>query len=85
MSETMDVALYVALRDKALIEMDVDWAQQQSPGTNREVIVIGMHKARIECRNIPEVLRRESMQWLKERDYSRVGFLPWPTDGSLPE
>jgi hypothetical protein len=66
--------------------MDLDWARAMiGPRVKDEVLLITMHKARYECAGIEAKLRLASRRWLKQRGFTRLAGLPWPTDGSLPK
>lgn len=70
---------YVAERDKALTNLDIDWMNENlSTNTTDEVLLCAAHKARYKCLGIADNLRHESRRWLQERGYSRLmgDFLP---------
>lgn len=74
-------------RNKALANLDLEWAAEQTPPgratPSKEVMLIAMHKARYECRAIAAELRHESGAWLRERGYSR-SYGPLLPEGELP-
>jgi hypothetical protein len=64
----------------------MSFARKMLPAASDEVRLIAMHKGRYECVDIDASLRKESEQWLRERNYQRMyGCGDWPTDGTLPE
>lgn len=71
-------------RNRALANLDMQWAREQSPRVaSDEVVLIGLHKARYECRVIAAELRHESGAWLRERNYNR-SHGPLLPEGELP-
>lgn len=76
---------YLAERNAALAAMDMQWARRSTSGVSDEVLLVAMHKARVEVATMKPELRHESMAWLKDLGCSRMGGLPWPADGGLPE
>ena len=79
------VAAYVAERDKALTNLDASWVMAKDSRMSPEAALIAMHKMRYECTGVAADLRHASRQWLEQHRYGRLGSLPWPTDGTLPE
>lgn len=80
------------LRQKqALEQMDVEaaWKIMDEGGAYKrpehDVMIIAMHKARVELTMINKDLRLESIEWLRARGYVRRGPLPLPPFGMLPE
>lgn len=76
---------YIEQRDEALANLDIEWARNQCGGGSDEMLILALHKSRYEAKQVDPKLRRASGKWLQERSYGRIGGLPWPTDGSLPE
>lgn len=79
-----------ALRNAALASLDLSWARVQAGASGRapssdEVLIASMHKARYECTDIAEDLRRQSEAWLKQRGLKRMNGMPWPEGEGLPE
>ena len=73
-------------RNKALCELDMDYARQLMPlASNDFVRLIGMHKARYECTDIPRELRHESGNWLRERNLKAFKGKELMAEGILPE
>lgn len=76
-------------RNRALLNMDVDWAMKQIAeiypgGISKEALVAGMHKARYECAELPDAPRLESGEWLRMRGLKMLdggNILP---SGQLP-
>lgn len=85
---------FLTARDKAFRELDIEWARERILRMNPsarltppddEKVLASLHKARYECVvGLEDSYRRESEQWLKERQLLRMNGLPWPADGSLP-
>lgn len=72
------IVAFNARRDKALAELDMEWAREQMlTASSDEVRLISMHKARYEAVNIEPALRLESKAWLQERGYGRLYGLPF--------
>lgn len=83
---TDEIKEFVKRRDKALIELDMEYAREMmADATNDEVRLISLHKARYECTNIADDLRLESGQWLLERRYKRMTGEDILVDDMLPE
>ena len=73
-------------RNRALETLDMDYARKIMPHAwCDEVRLIALHKARYECTEIADGLRRESERWLKHQGYRRIDRMEFPTDGSLPK
>lgn len=79
-----DLGEFLVERNRMLENFAVDTACKIQPTLSREVIVIALHKARVECLAISESSRRESMEWLKKHGCKRAGNLEFDADGSLP-
>ncbi|MBT9467114.1 hypothetical protein [Hydrogenophaga sp.] len=79
----------MAERNDALRRLDVEWAREQIPASHAPssnfALLVGLHKARVECTDIEAPLRHASREWLVARGFSRRGGLPWPPAGELPE
>jgi hypothetical protein len=81
---------WVAKRDKALIELNIDWFRKQHPlvgaiASSDEVLLISMHKARYQIPTIPTRLRHASGDWLRERGYGITKDIPLLPPGRLPK
>lgn len=90
MSEYGNIEEYIAARNKALVELDVEWGRASisaiSGGyVDEQVIMAALHKARYEVPAIPPTLRRESREWLEAHGFSRLLGQPWPEGDELPE
>ena len=80
------IADYIRLRDKALRTLDVNLARAISDAkSSDEIILIGLHKARVEATSIDRGLRLESVEWLRARGIKRMFGQPLPAPGELPE
>lgn len=71
-------------RNKALAELDLSFAKQEHPEGSDEVLLVALHKARVDCTDLPDQLRLESVEWLRERGFSRIDGMPLPLPGLLP-
>src|SRR4029078_12182025 len=75
---------WLAERDAALTALDMDYARSMArPNTPDDILLIGMHKARYECRSIARELRLISAEWLRERGF-QGGYGPLLPVGELP-
>ncbi len=84
MSQT--IGEYIKRRNEALANLDLAWARSMvNPAADNGALLISMHKARVEISSIPADLRFESIKWLQAHGYSRLGHLPFPPPGELPE
>lgn len=82
----MNIEQYVAEHDKALINLDMDWARRTMPDASDDIVrLMAMHKARYEATTIPAELRHASGQWLRERNLKRFGGSDLLPEGVLPE
>ena len=64
---TPDIKEFKTRRDKALRELDMDYAREMLPhASNDEVRLLALHKARYECTSIEDHFRLESKAWLRE-------------------
>jgi hypothetical protein len=76
----------LAKRHAALETLDLTYARSQDErGISDEALLIGLHKARVECTAIANKLRLESVEWLRERGYKRMFQQSLPEPGVLPE
>lgn len=72
-------------RNKALMNLDIDWAKKNIPEiTDNFTLLVAMHKARYHCRDIPNELRHESANFLRQHEFNGVkqSLLP---EGQLPK
>jgi len=79
---------FIEERNIVLLSLDIDGARRllHFPACADDETILGaMHKARVEVVAFPDKVRRESMEWLKERGWLRQFLQEWPADGSLPE
>lgn len=77
--------LFKSERNLALKTLDVAWARRTAPGlTSDEAAILALHKARYECREIPDDLRHDSRRFLTAAGSTRFQDLPWPPEGTLP-
>lgn len=67
---------FVKERHEVLMTIDLDKAKKYCEkygipkASSDEVLLIGLHKARVHATDIPKDLREESVKWLIERGYS---------------
>ena len=72
-------------RDRALIEMDMNYLRRMLPAaSNDEVRIMSAHKARYECTTLPNEVRHASRAWLAERGLKRVDLSDLLPEGELP-
>ena len=82
----MNLAQFLAERDKALIDLDMDWARRTMPDVSDDLVrLMALHKARYEVTTLPAELRHTSGQWLRERGLSRFDGTDLLPEGMLPE
>lgn len=70
----------------ALAELDLEWARVQIPRQVNDdyALLVGLHKARYECRKLAAALRHESAEWLRERNFRGMHGLELLPKGQLP-
>lgn len=49
-----------------------------------EVLLVALHKSRVEIVHLPDVVRLESVEWLRSSNMLRLNGLPLPSPGELP-
>lgn len=81
----MELEKMLERRNKALLELDMDYARQMMPGTSDEVRRLAMHKARYECTALPREVRHQSGEWLRAGGYRRLTGDELLPEGALPE
>lgn len=80
-----DLAREIAARDAAFERGDLKWAAAQMPGSSSpKVVEMAFHKARMECLNVSDEKRRESLAWLADRGLTDMGGRPVRHDDPLP-
>lgn len=84
-NELLDLEAYIKQRNKALILLDLDWAAKQMGRSDKDFLLLVMHKARYECTGISIHLRNESGEWLRKGGHTRMHGLPLLPPGDLPE
>lgn len=73
-------------RNEALMKLDMDWARRMAPnGPDDEYRLIGMHKARYHCVDLPAEFRHASAAWLRERGLKGLRGAPILPEGELPQ
>jgi N-acetylglutamate synthase-like GNAT family acetyltransferase len=79
-----DLEVWRKVRDRMLAEMNMQWAREMMPGTTDQIRIMAMHKARVEALDMDRALRLESIEWLRERGFSRGTGDTLPPPGMLP-
>lgn len=80
-----DLQVYLAARDRALVDLDVDWLAKNMPQIPPDIRLMVLHKARYEAINVADDLRHASRAWLAERGLGRAPDGPLLPEGDLPE
>lgn len=81
---------FFALQMQAFNTMTVEdgWTLMKANGAVVKpidtVIIVALHKARVECTMVDLDLRLESVEWLRARNYTRRGGIPLPPPGVEP-
>lgn len=84
-AEELEIAKFREERNKALREMNLDYARSVIPSApSDEVLIVALHKARYECTGLEPEYRHASAAWLRERGYGRMCG-PLLPEGELPE
>lgn len=88
MNSTIDdeeIGRFREARNHALRELNLDYARAVIPhASDEQVLLIALHKARYECKDIEPEYRHASGRWLRERGYGRLRG-PLLPEGELPE
>lgn len=85
MNQDDSVENFLAKRNKALIDLDLEYARKMIPGArDDDVLLMSMHKARYSVTTIPAELRHASGAWLRERGLGAMSG-PLLPEGELPE
>lgn len=80
------IAVFIRDRNTALIELDLQWARSMmSHEVSDFTLLAAMHKARYNIPAIPERLRHESGEWLRENNMGDLYDLPLLPPGELPQ
>ncbi|EJL90454.1 hypothetical protein PMI15_00267 [Polaromonas sp. CF318] len=82
---TTDLENFLHARITALRTLNIAYFKSQCPGASDEVALIGLHKARYECREIEASLRLESGEWLRAHGYGRLRVGEILPTGELPK
>ena len=72
-------------RNEALMSLDMDFARRMAPSGSDEARLIGMHKARYHCTDLPAEFRHTSAAWLRERGLKGFHGEPTLPEGELPQ
>ena len=86
----MELPEFFALQMKVMETMDIElgWLLMKENGAPSrppdDVILISLHKARLELTGVDLKLRLESVEWLRARGYARRGGMPLPPPGVEP-
>jgi hypothetical protein len=79
------IEAFKAARNKALVDLDMDWARMMIPdASSDDVRLTSLHKTRLECLEIPDAVRLESLEWLRAGGFKRMDGLDLPPPGELP-
>lgn len=77
---------------KVMLEsLNMHWARafferpQYTGEMSDYALLVAMHKARVEVKDCSANHRFESLEWLRERNFKRIGGLDLPPVGDLPE
>ena len=73
----MSLKEMLAERNKALSDLDMDYARRMMPATTDRIRLVAMHKARYECVQISADLRAASRKFLESTRHSRLGGIPF--------
>ena len=85
-TDGVSVEEYTAARDKALLDMDMDFIRNQlGVHVSDDMCLLVAHKARYECVRLPAEARHESARWLREKGYRRMTGDELLPAGELPE
>ena len=80
-----ELSVYLTERDKALSNLDMDYARKMLPySEDDEIRLVAMHKARYSCLSIARELRHASGAWLRERNYKDAIGMDLLPEGELP-
>jgi len=74
---------FIAIRNKAFIELDLEFARRMVGQRDDLTLLMALHKARYDCTQIPDKYRHESAQWLRKRGLGAM-FRPLLPEGELP-
>ena len=86
----MEYPDFYDLQVRALTSMDLElgWQLMRENGApyrpTDEVILVALHKARVEFTMVDLQLRLDSVEWLRARCYVRRGGIPLPPPGVEP-
>lgn len=72
-------------RNEAFRKLDLAWARKMAPACSEDALLLSLHKARYECKQIEPELRYESRVWLESNGFKRMHNQPWPPIGELPQ
>lgn len=75
----------LAERNRALAELDLDYAKKQTGSEDEGVLLLAMHKARYECTALADDLRNFSALWLRGHGYKRFDGSELLPNGELPK
>lgn len=84
MTRDEELENFLAARNAALMTLNLEWARAVTPGLGDDVLLVALHKTRYDCTAIPDALRLESAEWLRERGYRARGGIPLMPPGKLP-
>lgn len=76
MSVDEEIKEFVAKRDRALREMDIDYARKMLPKASSEhVRLAAMHKARLEVIDMEDSFKEASLKWLSDNGFHPMYYL----------
>lgn len=76
---------FVAERNKAFIEMDLNYARERCPKASVKHLEVALHKSRYECTGIPDKYRLASRDWLIKNAHTRKDGLDFLPGDNLPK
>jgi len=84
MSVPKELEELLARRNRALADLDLDYAKKATGSDNEEVLLVALHKARYECVQLEDDLRNFSALWLRQHGYKRADGSDLLPSGELP-
>jgi hypothetical protein len=75
---------FLARRNRALADLDLEYAKEVTGSDNEEILLMALHKARYECVQLDDDLRNFSALWLRQHGYKRDDGSDLLPHGELP-